>query len=382
MKRVWTSIAALALWGGAASAAVPPPPPEVARVPVTMLVDLGSGQVLEQHRADARFAPASMTKVMTAYVAFEEIAAGRLPLRRRFAVRPEIAREWYAKGTSMYLRPTDTATTDELLHGIMTASANDAAVVLAREYAGSVDAWTFMMNDTAKRLGMSRTHYATANGWPDGGRTHVSARDLARLAEAMIVLYPRLYHRYAGQKHYQWRDLVLTSHDPTVGVVPGADGIKTGYTRDAGYCFLGSAERDGRRLVMVVAGAPSAAERDVASRALLEWGFAQWHGRPLFAKGKAIGQARVQDGAARTVRLIANRDVYATLPKAGGEPIRLTLRYDGPLQAPIRKGARVAELEIRVGGTTPGRIPLYAATAVERAGPMDRLVNGVMNLFS
>lgn len=382
LKLPLPSIAALALWAGAASAAVPAPPAEVASIPVTMLVDLGSGQVLQQHRPDARFAPASMTKVMTAYVAFEEMRAGRLPLDRRFVTPPEISQEWFAKGTSMLLRPFEAATTDDLLHGIMTASANDASVVLAQQYAGSVDAWLFMMNDAAKRLGMTRTYYNTPNGWPDANKTQVTARDLVTLAEAMIVKYPAYYHHYAGQKTRPWGNRMMTSHDPTVGIVSGADGIKTGYTRDAGYCFLGSAVRDGRRLVMVVAGAKTPKERNEASRTLLEWGFTQWNARPLFPIGKTIASARVQDGASRTVPLVANRKVYAAVPKAGGEPIRLTVRYEGPLVAPVRKGAKVGELEIRVGGASPGRIPLYAAEAVGVAGPVDRMLNGVMNLFS
>ncbi len=381
MKRLLTFVFALSL-SASASAANPPQPPEVSRVPVSMLVDLGSGEVLVSHRADVSFLPASVTKVMTAYVAFEEIGAGRLSLDREFVVPPEISAGWFAKGTTMYLKPNQVVTADGLLHGIMTASANDAAMVLANGYAGSVDTWTLMMNDAARRLGMTHSHYNTPNGWMDDGQTFVSARDLTRLADAMTMRYPQLYKHFSGQKTYRWRDIPMRSHDPTVGVIPGADGIKTGYTREAGYNFLGSAVRDGRRLAMVLAGARTHFDRDAAARALLQWGFTQWRAYPLFAQGATVATAQVQDGSAMAVGLVANRALYATVPRAAKSHVRLKVHYRGPLVAPIVKGARVAELEVLVDGVEPSRIPLYAAEAVPVAGVLARMRNGLINLFS
>lgn len=361
---------------------VPAPPPELGQIPVSLLVDLGSGQVLVQRRPDVPFLPASVTKVMTAYVAFEEIGAGRLPLDRKFNESPATEKEWFAKGTNMYLTTRDWPTTKDLLHGIMTASANDASVVLAEGYAGSVEAWTAKMNAAARRLGMSRSHYNTPNGWMDEGGTYVTASDLVKLADAMITRYPGLYREFSGRKHYFWRDVAMRSHDPTVGVVPGADGIKTGYTREAGYNFLGTAERDGRRLVMVLAGSPKPKVRDDVARALLEWGFSAWSARHLFDQGQTIARAQVQEGDARTVPLVANRQVHATLPRGGGQKVTLAVRYEGPLVAPVRKGDKVAELEIRVDGLAPGFVPLYAGRDVAPAGPFDRLVNGALSLLS
>lgn len=365
-----------------ASAASLPTPPDVSRVPVSMLVDLGSGEVLVSHRADVSFLPASVTKVMSAYVAFEEIGAGRLPLDRTFVVPPEISREWFAKGTSMYLKPMQTVTTDALLHGLMTASANDAAMVLAQGYADTVDTWSLMMNDAARRLGMTHSHYNTPNGWMDEGQTFVSARDLVRLADAMTMRYPALYKHFSGQKTYRWQDIQMRSHDPTVGVIPGADGIKTGYTREAGYNFLGSAERGGRRLVMVLAGARTHFDRDAAAKALLEWGFTQWRAYPLFAQGATVARAKVQDGAATSVPLIANRALYATVPRYDRSRVSLRLHYRGPLVAPIDKGVRVADVEVLVDGVESSRIPLYTAQAVPIAGVLGRLRNGLINMFS
>ena len=346
-----------------------------------MLVDSGSGQVLSARQPDLRFVPASMTKVMTLFAAFEELKQGRLDPRRSFTVPADTAREWSGKGTSMYLAPGESVPLDALLHGIATASANDASVVLAQGYSGSVAGWAVLMNARASEIGMTRSHFASPNGWPDNGRTYVTARDLVTLGQTLIARYPGLYQHYFGRRAMVWKRRTLTSHDPVSGIVAGADGIKTGFTREAGYNFLGSARRDGRRLIMVVAGAGSEAERAEASRALLEWGFAAWRARPLFARGAVVARARVQGGAARQVPLVSDRALHAALKRGAANRISLRLIYDGPLVAPIREGARVAWLEIRVNDMAPGVVPLYAAASVARAGVVDRLANGLSALF-
>lgn len=382
LSNVLTLALVLATPVSASAAAMPVPPAQLAPIPVILLVDLGSGQVLQKRHADTPFLPASVTKVMTAYVAFEEIGAGRLSLDRKFNESPETEREWFAKGTNMYLTTKDWPTTRDLLHGIMTASANDASVVLGEGYAGSVAAWTAKMNDAARRLGMTRSHFNTPNGWMDEGHTYVTASDLVKLADAMITRYPDLYREFSGHKRWVWRDVHMRSHDPTVGVVPGADGIKTGYTREAGYNFLGTAERGGRRLVMVLAGAPLPRVRDDAARALLEWGFAAWDTRPLFDQGQTVAQARVQGGDRRTLPLVANRQVHATIPHGAKPRITLSVHYKGPIEAPVHKGQQIGELEIQVEGLEPGRVPLFAGRDVNKAGWLDRLLNGLANLIS
>lgn len=365
-----------------AQARPPAPPPEIAGIPVTLLIDLGSGQVLAARQPDLSFVPASLTKVMTAYVAFEEMAAGRLAADRAFTVRAETARLWSGRGTSLNVTAGQRISTDTLLHAIATVSANDASVVLAEGYAGTVPAWARLMNDTARKLGMADSRFGTPSGWPDGGATYVSARDLARLAQAMITRHPGLYRRYFGRKTMAWNGRVLTSHDPTVGVVPGADGIKTGFTREAGFNFLGSAQRDGRRLVMVVAGARSETQRATASRALLEWGFAAWAAKPLFATRATVANARVQGGDAREVALVAASPVYAVVPRDTKEKVSLRIVYRGPIVAPIAKGAAVAQLEVKVGDRAAGRVPLYAGREVGVAGPLHRLLNGLIGMIS
>ena len=374
-------VAAIVALAGGSLAAAPLPPRETDAVPVVMLADLGSGQVLTARASDRLFLPASMTKVMTEYVAFEEIAAGRLKLDRVFTVRPGTARKWRYRVTTLYLAPNAQVSADTLLHGIATVSANDAAVVLAEGYSGSVAGWTALMNREARRLGMNDSFFGTPNGWPDGGVTQVSARDLVTLASAMIRRHPQFYHRYFGQPSMVYDGRILVNHDPTLGIVAGADGIKTGHTWEAGFNFLGSATRDGRRLVMVIGGASTAPQRTAASRALLEWGYSDWRARPLFANRGIVARARVQGGAARFVPLVARGAVYASIPRERTQPVRLTVHYRGPLVAPVAKGAEIGELEIAVLGLPPGRIPLYAARSIGEAGPWDRVRDGLAHLL-
>ena len=348
----------------------PVPPAAVANIPVGLLVDVNSGRILYAREPDRRFAPASMAK-------------GRLAAATKLRVTDATAHQWRGRGTSLYLKGGQEIDIDTLLHGIATVSANDASVVLAEGYAGDVARWCALMNEHARRLGMANSHFATPSGWPDGGKTYVSAQDLVTLGEALVTRHPELYRRYFGQKHMTFEGIAQQSHDPTVGVVRGADGIKTGYTDEAGYNFLGSAERDGQRLMMVVGGARSEAKRAAASRALLEWGFSEWKGRVLFKRGTTVAEARVQNGDARTVPLVADRSIGDIMPNAqGGGGSTLVLTYRGPLVAPISKGAKVAELEVQATEGKARRLPLYAGASVGEAGPLDRLVNGIVGLFS
>ena len=376
----------LAVLAAAVPSAVPaslPPPREAEAVPVALLVDPGSGQALLARQADLRFVPASMAKVMTAYVAFELISQGKMRPEATYRVAPGTAARFAASGASLNLRDGESVSADMLLKGLTTVSANDAAVVLAEGHAGSVAAWCGLMNAEARRLGLSDSHFATPNGWPDGGKTYVSARDMVRLGEALIYRHPQLYRRYFGRKAIDWPRASGRNHDPVVGVVAGADGIKTGHTNEAGYNFLGSAERDGRRLLLVVAGGKSIDDRAAASRALLEWGFAEWETLPLFAAAANVGEARVQNGASRRVALTAPYAIHALQPRGQGGKTAPALRliYQGPLVAPIAKGQKVAELEVASPGMPAGRVPLYAAESVAVAGPLDRLANGLARLL-
>ncbi len=356
------------------------PPAELA--PIALLVDLNSGQELMERDADRRFVPASITKVMTLFVAFELMDSGKLSPDMIFTMRPETYAEWHNKGSRMFLPRDVRVSVDDLLIGIASVSANDGSVVLAEGAAGSVDIWIQQMNAKARELGMGNSHFGTPNGWMDEGRTYTSARDLVTLARAMITRHPEKYARYIGRKGFVYNGYAQRNHDPMIGVVEGADGMKTGYTNEAGYGYLGTAMRDGHRLVMVVAASNNGRDRKIAARELIEWGFSQFEARPLFAAGAIVGTAEVQDGMQSKVALIAPAAIKATFPAGRQGPVKLTIHYEGPLEAPIRQGERIAQLEIEVDGLPPSRVPLVTAAAVEKAGVWRRLVNGLMGIFT
>ncbi|MCB2065392.1 MAG: D-alanyl-D-alanine carboxypeptidase [Erythrobacter sp.] len=348
-----------------------------------MLIDISNGQTLFTRQADRRFMPASVTKVMTAYTAFKLIQAGELQPGERFTYTPELEEAWYGEGSNMFLRAGEQPTVGQLLLGITTVSGNDASVALAVAATGSLENWVALMNANAAELGMNDTHFGSANGFPDGGQTYTSAHDLALLGTALVRDYPSLYHRYFGHRQLRWRNIAQQNHDPVTGRVEGADGMKTGYTREAGFTFLGSAERDGRRLVMVLAGSPDDEVRDDAARALLEWGFAEFTPQVVIPGGTHLGMADVQDGASRSVALRAPQDVVADLPR-GVDASHLTMElvYRGPVQAPIAAGDAIARLRLSIDGQPVMEVPLEAADSVPQAGPFRRVVNAFAKLLA
>lgn len=351
-------------------------------VPIALLVDISSGQVLFARNPDRRFVPASITKAMTALVAFELMDAGKLSPRQTMTIRDETWREWNGKGSTMWLSADAPVQVKDLLTGIANISANDASIVLAEGASGSLAEWTAMMNDQARELGMSQSHFATPNGWPDEGATFTTARDLVKLAKALVTKHPKKFARYIGKREFSWNGVTQTNYDPMIGRVEGADGIKTGYTNEAGFGFLGTAQRGGQRLVMVVGGAERRGVRARASRNLMEWGFRAFDRKQVFVKGTQVGEARVQGGNARRVGLKADRAVGVNIPIGKTADLSLSIRYDGPLRAPIAKGQEVAMLEVSAPEMETARIPLLAATDVEKAGFFTRILNGVIGWVS
>ena len=357
---------------------------------VAYLIDLSSGAVLFAKNADMRMPPASMAKMMTTEVAFELIDRGELPINKMCTVRPETWAKWHgpAAGSTMFLSANEQVSVENLLHGIVTLSGNDASVVLAECIAGTEEAFTDQMNALAGKLGLKNSHFGTSNGWPDEGRTYVTARDLATLARATIERHPKLYKQFYGQPSFTWgktlgagADITQQNRNPILGKVTGADGLKTGHTEEAGYGFTGSAEQNGRRLIEVLAGMGSWNERVEQSTRLMSWGFAAWQAKPLFASGAKIATAKVQLGGDDEVDLLAPRNISVTLPAGLGGQTRLTVRYQGPLKAPIKKGDHVADLLIHTGDTAPQVMPLVAGEDVGQAGFFGRIWLGFKQLF-
>lgn len=359
-----------------------PAVPTAAEAPVALLVDLTNGQVLHARSPERRFMPASVTKVMTLYLAFELIEAGRLDPAQVFMMSPVVARDWRRRGSTMFLDAGERVRVHDLLLGIANVSANDGAAVLAEGQAGSVAAWTQAMNRTARTLGMTGSHFGTPNGWPDEGRTFTTANDLVTLARAMIARHPDKFGYYIGRSGYDYKGIAQVNHDPMIGKVPGADGIKTGFTNESGFSYLGTAQRSGQRLALVLAGVENGRLRGRLARAYIEWGFSAFDHRRLFAPGAVVGMARVQDGTARAVGLVARGPVAINLPRGSTAKLAATIRYDGPLRAPLAAGDQVAVLEVTAPGIAPARIPLYAAEAVAVAGPLDRIINAIAGLFA
>lgn len=361
--------------------AAPPPVvpaiPSAAEAPIALLVDVSSGQTLFAREPDRRFMPASITKAMTTFVAFRRLSEGRLFQSQITAMRPETFARWGGVGSTMYLGASTPVRIDDLVHGVTTVSANDGAVVLAEAALGSVEAWVAEMNRTARELGMRDSHFGTANGWMDGGATWTTARDLVTLGTAMVTRYPSYYHHFVGAQTFAYGGIVQRNHDPISGVVPGADGIKTGFTNQAGYGFLGSAQRDGRRLMIVIATAPTGRARNHAARALLEWGFAAFDSRLVFPMNTVLGQARVQNGGLRRVGLVPQRPIRIAMPRGQRPRIAMKIAYLGPLKAPIVKGQTVADLIISLDGRQVSTLPLVAENSVASATQLQRVFNGI-----
>lgn len=387
MKRaIFLVTAAAVLLGSAAPARAPQ---FDTTAPIAFLIDVNSGAILFSKDADRRFPPASLAKMMTSEVAFELIDGGQLPLNKMCTVRPETWQKWHSQGSTMFLSPGEQVSVENLLHGIITLSGNDASVVLAECIAGTEEAFTDQMNALAHKLGMNNSQFGTANGWPDEDRTLVTARDLATLARATVEHHNKLYKQFYGQANFSWgktmggNAITQDNRNPILGHVAGADGLKTGHTEEAGYGFTGSAEQNGRRLIEVLAGMKSWNERVEQSTRLISWGFAAWQDKALFKAGAEVAKAKVQMGSSSEVPLVAPRDLAVTVPAGLSltKGMQVKVRYNGPIKAPIKKGDEIAQLVVTTGDTAPQVVPLVAGEDVGEAGFFGRAWYGLKSLI-
>ena len=351
------------------------------KAPIAYMTDLSSGAVLYEKNADKQIPPASMAKMMTVYVAFDLINKGKLKLDDKFRVNEETWKKWNNQGSTMFLGVGDQVSVSDLLHGIVTLSGNDACVVLADGIAGSEEAFVGLMNKRAKELGMSNSQFGNSNGWPDEGRTKVTARDLAKLGSATVNNFPKLYDAFYGQDEFSWNGITQSNRNPLMGKVAGSDGLKTGHTEEAGYGFTGSAEQKGRRLISVLAGLDSYGGRIEESVKFMNWGFNAWEPKKLFEKGTKIQTAEVQLGDSSSVSLIAAKDIFATLPKGSDGEMTMKVTYDGPIKAPIVKGQPVATLIVTIADAGQQSVPLIAGEDVGEAGFFDRVWAGFKSLI-
>jgi D-alanyl-D-alanine carboxypeptidase (penicillin-binding protein 5/6) len=387
MKSVFVSFA-LAI-GLIATPAAADPPVYDGDAPVALMIDMSSGATLFARDADRRIPPASMAKMMTAHVVFNLLDEEEISLEDECTVRPDTWRQWHgpSAGSTMFLSPGETVSIENLLHGVVTVSGNDASIVLAECISGTEAAFAALMNQKAAELGLDDSNFGNSTGWPDEGRSYVTARDLARLAVSTIRRYPALYSQFYGRREFTWGEtmggspITQPNRNPLLGNVVGADGLKTGHTQEAGYCFTGSAVQEGRRLVMVLAGLDSYAERVTQSTRFMEWGFNAWQSQLLLSQGNQIGTARVQGGGASEVGLVAPRDLAVTLPAGLAANRQVSIAYEGPIRAPIAEGQHIADLVITTPDLPPQRLPLVAAEAVGERGFFGRVWAGLMRLL-
>jgi D-alanyl-D-alanine carboxypeptidase (penicillin-binding protein 5/6) len=309
---------------------------------------------------------------------------------RMCTVRPETWQRWHgpAAGSTMFLSPGEQVSVRNLLHGIVTLSGNDATVVLAECISGTEAAFVALMNRHAQELGLSNSHWGNPVGWPDNGVTYTSARDLGTLAAATIREYPQLYREYYNTREFTWgrtlggnQPITQGNRNPLLGRVAGADGLKTGHTEEAGYGFTGSADQNGRRIVMVVAGLSSFNERIEESVRFMDWGFRAWQSRPILRQGQRIGEAQVQQGNAVNVGLVAPRNLAITYPTGLGQNVRARIVYQGPVKAPIKAGQHIADLVVSMPDGVEQRMPLVAEKDVAEAGFFGRAWSGLTGLF-
>ena len=332
------------------------------------VVDVGTGTVLLNKNATEPLPPASMSKLMTLYVAFEAIRDGRLSLQEKLPVSQHAMS--YG-GSTMFLDTTDRVTVEDLLRGIIVLSGNDACAVIAEALSpdGTEAGFARFMTQRAQAMGMTNSTFANSNGWPAAGH-RMSMRDLAILAERLIVDFPEFYPMFAETEFaFDGRAPQNTQNrNPLLKLGIGADGLKTGHTQAAGYGLVGSAKQGDRRVIFVISGLDTAAQRAQEAEAIVNWSFRQFAEKEIIKAGEEISRADVWMGSASTVGLTPEEDLTTLIPVLNAEDLKAEVVYEGPLSAPIAKGDRLAELVFAPEGLPETRIPLVASEDVGPGG--------------
>jgi D-alanyl-D-alanine carboxypeptidase (penicillin-binding protein 5/6) len=337
-----------------------------------ILVDLQSGRTLYERNADEPLPPASMSKLMTVYMVFERLKAGTLSLDDTF---PVSEKAWRKGGSKMFVEVGKEVRIEDLLHGIIIQSGNDACIVVAEALGGSEEAFAAMMTERGREIGLTHSHFENASGWPHPDHL-MSVRDLAHLASILIEEFPEYYHIF-GQKEFTFNGIRQYSRNPLLYRDTGADGLKTGHTNAAGYGLTASAARDDRRLVLVLAGLEKPGQRARESERLLEYGFRQFMPYALFHAGEAVEQADVWLGDQREVPLVVTEDVVVSLTAEERRDLEVKVVYDGPIPAPVADGSELAHLEITAPGIETRRVPLYAGSEVQAANLLGRVTSAL-----
>ena len=333
-----------------------------------IMIDAETGTVLLEKNADQSVPPSSMSKLMTVYMVFERLKDKSLSLDDSFVVS---RKAWKRGGSKMFVGVGKSVSVSDLLRGVIVQSGNDASIVFAEGLAGDEKSFAAQLNKKAREIGLTNSTFKNASGWPEEGHV-MSVRDIATLSQMTIRNFPEFYKIYS-EKTFTYNGIRQGNRNPLLYRNIGADGLKTGHTEAAGYGLAGSAERDGRRLILVVNGLPSTRARSVESHRLMAWGFREFRNFKLFRKGDTVETAEVWLGKDETVPLLVDRNVTLTLPRRARRKAKVKVVYTGPIPAPFKKGAVIAHLTIAAPDVPTVRIPLRAGKGVERLGLMGRL---------
>ena len=346
-----------------------------------ILVDAESGAVLYDKGADQLIAPASLAKLMTVEVVFDQIALGNITLDQEFTVSENAWRRGGAPsgGSTMYAAIHSRIKVRDLLKGVIIHSGNDACIVLAEAIAGNEIDFARLMNDRARELGLTQSNFTNSNGLPDPNM-RVTARELAKLTAHIIQTYPE-YYAWFGEREFTWNKIRQFNRNPLLALGIGADGLKTGFTKEAGYNLIGSAAQNGLRLIVVLAGAKTERDRTEEARKLLEWGFKGFESRLLFTEQQTVAEAKLFGGAKGNVTLVSNNAIRILVPRGGNERLTAKVAYSGPVRAPVSQGQPIGTLKVWRGDTLTIEVPLQAGESVPTGSTTQRAVDAVAELM-
>ncbi len=348
--------------------------------PTAILIEATSGAVLFEKNADELRAPSSMMKLMTAEVVFHAIKQGDIKLTDEYHVSENAWRRGGAPagGSTMFAAIHSKISVDDLLHGAIIQSGNDACIVLAEAMAGNERAFAEVMTKRAREIGLARSTFANSNGLPDPGNK-MTVRELATLARHIIQTYPEFYKLF-GEKEFTWNKIKQPNRNPLLNSLDGADGLKTGYTKEGGYGMVGSAVQNGVRLIVAINGLEDPEDRASEAKKMLEWGFRNFEVRTVFAENQTIGYAKVFGGDSRSVALASHEPVKVMVQKNGNDKLIARIVYSGPVHAPFDAGQRVGVVKVWRGSNVAVETPVFAAEPVGRGSTIRRAFDGVTEL--
>jgi len=341
-----------------------------------LLIDFDSGAVLAEKAADEQVEPASITKMMTAYLIYRELENGRISIDDKVTISEKA---WRMEGSRMFVEVGKQVSVEDLLKGMIIQSGNDATVALAEHVAGTESAFVDMMNAQAQALGMTGTNYENVTGWPSENH-YSTARDIATLAQAMIRDFPEHYRRYS-EKEYTYNNIKQYNRNRLLWRDKTVDGIKTGHTESAGYCLVSSGKRSGMRLISVILGTESDKARTQQSQALLNYGFRFFETHKLYAAGQKLTDARAWYGEPETVGLGPISDIYITIPRGQYDKLKAEMAVDANIEAPVEQNAELGEVIISLQGESIINVPLVALNAVPEGGYMTFMKDSVLKMM-